>query len=276
MMPLHDSVSGGADRGDPPASRPGAGGELSPFQRQSMMPWEAFERGDGMDRSASSVHGASGSARDLHPIELPKPGMEGFNSVLAALRERKTTRDISSRKLPTELLSSLLWAAFGVNRETAAFGRPGRTAPSASNSQEIELYVAMLEGVFLYEAIPHRLTPVAVGDLRRLAVRNGSPEAPIHILYIADPSRFDLGSSQPDPFMGDPEIQKSYYYADAGFIAQNVNLFAASEGLAAWFHNCDRAGLARELRLCPEQLVLFAQSVGYPAWSAGRGPESEN
>jgi hypothetical protein len=102
--------------------------------------------------------------QDLKPITLPKPDMDGGKSVLAALKERKTTRNISAKELPAQILSNLLWAAFGVNREKGSFGKPGRTAASASNSQEIDLYVALPEGVYLYEAIPHRLTPVVTGE----------------------------------------------------------------------------------------------------------------
>lgn len=200
-----------------------------------------------------------------HPIPLPRPRTEGGLPISEAIRKRKTTREISPRPLPLETLSDLLWAAFGKNREETAFGNAGRTAPSASNSQEIDLYVLMEEGAFLYGAEGHILTPAAPCDLRGLAVMNGSHDAPVHLVYVVDLSRFDQGPGQPDPHIGDPEVQKSYYYADTGFIAQNVNLFAASEGLAAWFHNCDREGLAGKLGLKPGRFVVFAQSVGYPA-----------
>ncbi|MBM3334225.1 nitroreductase family protein, partial [Candidatus Sumerlaeota bacterium] len=82
----------------------------------------------------------------LQPITLPKPQTDGGKSVLAALWERRTNRKISEKKLPLQMLSNLLWAAFGVNREKGSFSKPGRTAASASNSQEIDLYVAMPEG----------------------------------------------------------------------------------------------------------------------------------
>jgi len=203
----------------------------------------------------------------LRPIALPEPEKDGGESVLAAMRKRRTIREIHKEKLSLQTLSDLLWAAFGVNRGKAVFGKPGRTAPSASNSQEIDLYVAMAEGVFLYEAVPHRLAPVVTGDFRSLAGRNGETTAPVHLFYIADLNRYDLGAGQPDPSIGDPEVQKSYYYTDTGFIAQNVYLFAASRGLAAWFRNCRREDAAREFRLRPEQRVLFAQSVGYPSKS---------
>ena len=209
----------------------------------------------------------SSIAQGLQPITLPEPVKDGGESVLAALQKRRTTRNISSKPLPPGILSSLLWAAFGINRDQAAFGKPGRTAPSASNSQEIDLYVVLPEGVYLYEAAPHRLAPVAEGDFRARAGRRGAATAPVNIVYVADLTRYHLGPGQPDRSIGDPEVQKSYYYTDTGFIAQNVYLFAASQGLAAWFHNCDRKNTPKEFKLRPEQRVLFAQTVGYPAAS---------
>ncbi|MCJ7679711.1 MAG: nitroreductase family protein, partial [Candidatus Aminicenantes bacterium] len=100
-----------------------------------------------------------GTGKELEPILLPEPEKEGGKSVLAAIRERRTNRSISMEQLPPQTLSNLLWAAFGVNRPDGQMrGKPGRTAASASNSQEIDLYVALPHGVFLYEAVPHRLT----------------------------------------------------------------------------------------------------------------------
>lgn len=204
---------------------------------------------------------------NLQPVELPKPEKEGGKSVLAALQERKTTRNISSKALPLQVLSNLLWAAFGVNREVLIMNKSGRTAPSASNSQEIDLYVALPEGVYLYEAIPHRLFPVVAGDFRRRAGYGRTSIAPVNIFYVVDISRYDTGPNQPDPSISDSEVQKSYYYTDTGFIAQNVYLFAASQGLVAWFHNCDKGNAAKEFNLNAQQRVLFAQTVGYPEGS---------
>ncbi len=199
----------------------------------------------------------------MEPIILPEPDRKGGKSVLEALQLRQTNRRINSRELPLQVLSTLLWAAFGVNREKASFQKPGRTAPSASNSQEIDLYVALKDGLYMYEAIPHQLTPISEGDFRIMSVGGSAATAPVNIFYVADLSRYDLGPDQPDPGIGDPEVQKSYYYTDTGFIAQNVYLFAASQGLAAWFHNCYRENIVTEFNLRPDQRILFAQTVGY-------------
>ncbi len=201
----------------------------------------------------------------LQPIALPKPETDGGKSVLAALKARRTTRNISSKELPPQVLSNLLWAAFGVNREQGSFGKQGRTAASASNSQEIDLYVALPQGVYLYEAAGHRLMPVVSGDFRNRAGRAAAASAPVNIFYVVDLSRYDTGPAQPDRSIGNPEVQKSYYYTDTGLIAANVYLFAASQGLAAWFHNCNREAAAKELKLRADQRVLFAHTVGYPA-----------
>jgi hypothetical protein len=217
---------------------------------------------------AGSIDGLAAetySQQQLQPVILPPPAKEGGKSVLAALVERKTNRSISPKELPLQEISNLLWAAFGVNRDTMSIGKKGRTAPSASNSQEIDLYVALSNGVYIYEAVSHRLIPVAEGDFRNRSGRRGGSNAPLHIFYVADISRYDLGPGQPDRSIGDPEVQKSYFYTDTGFIAQNVYLYAASAGLAAWFHNCDKENTVREFNLKPTQKVLFAQTVGYPA-----------
>ena len=218
--------------------------------------------------AATSPAAPPAAAPDLQPITLPKPEKDSGKSVLAALWERKTNRNIRDEKLPPQTLSNLLWAAFGVNRESGPFNQIGRTAASASNSQEIDLYVALPEGTYLYEAVPHRLTPVVAGDLRALAGgrgrRGGAGGAPVNIIFVADIAKFAKAGFQ-EPGLKDTEIQKSYYNIAAGLIAGNVYLFAASQGLAAWFHNCNKPALTAELKLRPDQRVLYAQTVGYPA-----------
>jgi hypothetical protein len=200
-------------------------------------------------------------------ILLPEPQKDGGKSVLASLRERKTERSISPKPLPPQILSNLLWAAYGFNRTQGGLrGKPGRTAASASNSQEIDLYVVLRDGVYLYEAGPHRLAPVAAGDFRARSWWASAQTAPVNIFFVADLARY-VKEGQPDPHIDDPEVQKSYYYVLTGLIAANIYLFAASHGLAAWLHNCDRASTPDEFKLRPQQRVLFAQTVGYPAKS---------
>ena len=203
-------------------------------------------------------------AQEPQPITLPKPEKDGGKSVLASIQERKTIRNVSPDPLPTQTLSNLLWAAFGVNRPEGMRGKPGRTAASASNSQEIDLYVALPQGVYLYEAVPHRLMPVVAGDFRARSGRGAVGTAPVNIFYVVDLARYVM-AGQPDRSIGDPEVQKSYYFVATGLVASNVHLFAASQGLAAWFHNCDKVNTPKEFKLRPEQSVLFAQTVGYPA-----------
>jgi hypothetical protein len=210
----------------------------------------------------------SPTIQNLQPIVLVKPQTDGGKSVLAALWERKTIRNISDQKLSPQMLSNLLWAAFGINRDNGPSGRLGRTAASASNSQEIDIYVALPEGIYLYEAVGHRLTPVAAGDKRAMAGGRGrggaGARAPVNLIYVVDITKYSAAPFQ-EPGLRDTEIQKSYYFTDTGLIAGNVYLFAASQGLAAWFHNCNKTSLAAELKLRPEQRVLFAQTVGFPA-----------
>ncbi len=189
-------------------------------------------------------------------------------SVFSALEQRKTTREIASTPLSTQQISNLLWAANGVNRKTSAFGLPGRTAGSASNSQEIDIYVALKEGIYRYDAFKNILEPIVTGDFRASALTPGQrgfvASAPVQLIYVVDIHRLTHTAGFEEPGLHDAEVQKSYYFVDTGLIAANVYLFAASQGLAAWFHNCDKNGLAKQLGLTAEQRVLFAQSVGYP------------
>src|ERR1039458_2545791 len=134
------------------------------------------------------MNASTPSTQTLPGIELPLPASECDTSLFAALFRSKTTREISATPLPMELLSNLLWAACGVNRKTGPFGVPGRTAASASNSQEIDLYVALPEGAYLYDALSNRLAPIAAGDLRIGALTPGQrgieAKAPVQLIYV--------------------------------------------------------------------------------------------
>lgn len=212
---------------------------------------------------------STNDAPGLHAIQLPSPADDGGASVFAALAARKTTREISAAPLPLQQLSNLLWAACGVNRKEGPFGVAGRTAGSASNSQEIDIFVALEQGAYLYDAFHARLAPVVAGDLRASGLTPGQrgidAKAPVQLIYVADVHRLTHTAGFQEPGLHDPDVQKAYYFVDTGLIAGNVYLYAAANGLAAWFHNCDRAGLALRLGLRAEQRVLFAHSVGYPA-----------
>lgn len=223
---------------------------------------------------------ARGTPGDHDPIVLPKPRLSHGRTLASALRLRRTTREISDKALPAQALSNLLWAAFGINRKNGPFGLTGRTAASASNSQQIDLYVVMASGAYLYEPCSHRLIQVAAGDLRPLAIGRGQSssghDAPVRLVYVADVARLADTAGHQEPGLHDPDVQRSYYYVDTGLIAANVYLFAASTGLAAWFHNCDRSALRERLGLRPDQQVLFGQTVGFPRLPDGesaRTPE---
>ena len=186
-------------------------------------------------------------AQDLKPISLPAPQTDGGMPLMQALKQRHYTRAFSAQPLSPQTLSNLLWAGFGINR---ADGH--RTAPSAMNWQETDLYVATADGVYLYDAKANALQPVAAGDLR--AVAGTQPfvkDAAVNLVYVADTTR-SKGNTE---FLG----------ADSGFIAENVYLFCASEGLVTVVRaSVDHAAVAKAFKLRPEQRVTLAQSIGYP------------
>jgi SagB-type dehydrogenase family enzyme len=192
-----------------------------------------------------------GRAQELQPIALPKPQTEGGKPLMQALNERKSSREFSAEKLPLQVLSNLLWAAWGVNR---ADGR--RTAPSASNRQEIEIYVSMADGLYLYEAAAHRLKPILAGDIRAKAgAQPFVAQAPVNLIYVADYAKMGTG---------DPEHKAVNAGTNTGFIGQNVYLFCASEGLGTVFRGMvDREVLAKVMNLRPDQHITNSQTVGY-------------
>ena len=205
--------------------------------------------------------------KDLQLIALPKPLFDRSGTVFEALKTRSTSRTIGAKPIPLQILSDILWAAQGVNRLAGPFGGPGRTAGSASNAQEIRIYVAIESGIYLYEPASHQLTPLVAGDFRSLAIGAGQGDAgghaPARLIYVVDLEKFKTAGF-PEPGLYDAEIQKSYYFVDTGLIAQNVYLACASLGLAAWFHNCNKPALAEKLSLPPHQPALFGQTIGYP------------
>ena len=189
----------------------------------------------------------------LADIRLPAPRMEGGKPLLTALKERQSSRAFSAKPLPMQLVSDLLWAAFGVNRPDSA----KRTAPSARNWQEIDVYVVMAGGAYLYDAKANTLQAVAKGDLRGpTGMQPFVASAPINLVFVADTARMK-GASAGDLAM--------YYGADAAFISQNVYLFCASEGLGTVVRGMvDRQALAEALKLPDSRRIVFAQTVGYP------------
>lgn len=188
---------------------------------------------------------ATGLPQELKPVTLPKPQMDGGKSLMQALAERKTSREFSDQPLPPQMLSNLLWAAFGQNREKAERSGTGRTAPSAMNRQAVQLYVLLPEGVYLFDAQAHALKPVAAGDLRAKAGPAEAAQAAVTIAYVAGTD----ANSAP---------------VETGFIGQNVYLFAAAFGLNACFRASGVAELAGPLKLSERQRVLYTQTVGYP------------
>jgi hypothetical protein len=208
----------------------------------------------------------------IRAVDLPRPALPR-RSLASALRARRTTREISARPLSLPALSGLLWAACGVNRAAGPFGLAGLTAASASNSQEIDVYVLRAEGAYLYQPAGHRLVPVVSGDLRRLAIgrgQGGGADAPVRLVYVADVDRLAHTRGFAEPGLLDPEVQRAYAHVDAGMIAANVYLYAAAADLAAWFHNCDRERLAARLGLRADQRALFGQTVGHPGIDQAR------
>lgn len=190
-------------------------------------------------------------AAELQPIILPQPQTDGGRPFMEVLRERKTIREFSTNALPLQILANVLWAGFGTNRVDGH-----RTAPSTMNCQAIDIYVALPEGTYVYEAQDHRLRPVASGDIRaRTGGQDFVKAAPVALIFVADLSRLDKAK---------PEDRERYANIDVGYVSQNIYLYCASERLATVVHELDRRELAARLNLKPDQRIILAQSVGFP------------
>jgi SagB-type dehydrogenase family enzyme len=194
-------------------------------------------------------------AREPHDtVVLPVPRLDGGASLVDALVHRRSVRELAERELDLPTLAGVLWAACGVNRPESGH----RTAPSARNWQEIDVYVVTAEGIRVYDAARQALRRIDSGDHRAATgLQDFVARAPVNLVYVADLAR-----------MTDTSAQNRELYAaiDTGVIAQNVYLHCAAMGLGCVLRGLvDREALARVLKLAPAQRVIAAQSVGYPA-----------
>ena len=194
-------------------------------------------------------------AQELKPITLNPPDLKRGLPVMEAFSLRASSTEFSDKKLSLQDLSDLLYAADGINRKEIS----KRTAPSAMNAQDIDIYVFFQEGVFIYDPVNLVLNPVVSGDQRTLIA--GRQEvvatAPVILLLVSDISRFKM----PDEAMKLDGAAK-----DAGIVSQNINIFCAGMGL----HTRPRGSMDIEklkilLKLKDSQHPMLNNPVGYPA-----------
>ncbi len=187
-------------------------------------------------------------------VKLPPPDKEGGKPLMQALNERHSARNFSTKLIPVETLSNLLWAAQGVNRDAGH-----RTAPTSKGCNEIDLYVVLPDAAYLYVPEEHALKLVVGRDIRPdCGLQDFVATVPLNLVYVVDYDK------QPPEF--DRARKMKVALADTGFIGQNVYLYCASEGLITVFRamvDCEKLG--KSLQLKPAQEVLFSQSVGYPS-----------
>ena len=192
-------------------------------------------------------------AEALPTIQLLPPQTEGGKPLMQALKERKSMRAFSTKELPLQVLSDLLWAASGINRPESG----GRTAPTAKNMQEIDIYVAKKEGLYLFDPKTNTLMPVLAEDIRTFTGEQSFvKDAPLNLIYVTDHTKMENLTGE----------QKDFYSAtDTGFISENVYLFCASSGLATVVRGwINKLTLTKVMKLRPNQNIILAQTVGYP------------
>jgi SagB-type dehydrogenase family enzyme len=192
-------------------------------------------------------------AQELKLIQLLPPDLNNGKSLMQSLNERKSSREFSEKDLALHEISSLLWAANGINRP--AEGK--HTAPTAMNWQDIDIYVLMKEGIYVYDPVQSQLKAIASGDFRTSAgTQEYVAKAPVNLVYVSDFSRMKNAKEESKP---------AYAASDAAFIAQNVYLYCASANLAVVVRaSFDKEKLATVLKLNSNQNIILAQTVGYP------------
>ena len=205
-----------------------------------------------MKRMITASFALAAAISSASDINLPQPVIRGGKTLLQTLSERKSSRDFSAQELSVQTLSSLLWAANGISRPD---GR--RTAPTGLNVQDIDVYVMLSSGVYLYDAKSNALLLINPGDHRKAAGKQSfTHTAPVNLFYVHDRTR---------GMKADEANTQRYAGIHAGAIMQNVYLFCAKENLATVARaNIDYDVCAQALKLRPEQRVILGQTVGYP------------
>lgn len=199
------------------------------------------------------LHGQPASGEVLGELPLPPAQTSGGLPLMDALQRRHSEREFRPEALAPQQLSDLLWATAGLNRPAD----DGRTAPSAMHAREVDLYVALPQGLYRYEPKRHVLLLIKAEDVRRVTgYQDFVDNAPLDLVYVADHGRMKLVPAA---------MRESYASVAAGAMAQNLYLYCASAGLAtvvrAWF---DRQALGLAMGLGPDQQILLTQTVGYP------------
>jgi len=195
------------------------------------------------------VFTGSVQAQELKSVALLNPDKKRGLPLMEALDVRASVREWSPEKLSLQDLSDLLWAANGINRP--AEGK--RTASSAMNAQDIDIYVFMDDGIYLYDAPKHVLNQVVAGDYRVLP---GKTDAPVNLVLITDISKFRAGNDS---------LKIGWGNIDAGIVSQNISLFCSATGLKtrprASFPGAEK--IRELLKLKGSQYILLNHPVGY-------------
>lgn len=187
-------------------------------------------------------------------IKLNAPDMERGLTIMKAFEKRASATSFSSKELSLQDLSDLLWAANGINRPESG----KRTAPTAVNAQDVDIYVLLKSGAYLYDAKTQTLKGIAAGDNRKFVSERQTnfANAPAMLVLVSEISRF----------RGDDNARKlSWAAMDAGIVSQNISLFCAGAGLVTRPRaSMDTEGLRKLLNLNANQYPLLNNPVGYP------------
>ncbi|MDD3657094.1 MAG: SagB/ThcOx family dehydrogenase [Atribacterota bacterium] len=196
-------------------------------------------------------------------IKLPIPQKELSFPLMKALERRRSKRRWIEKPLSEQELSNLLWAACGITKQQTKNSKSKRTAPSACNSQEIKVYIALEKGLFLFDEKEHQLIQILNKDIRAdIGTQKMMQLAPVGLIYVADFLKMKsiLFSNE----------QKKWFFsvADTGFICQNIYLYCAATNLnTVVLGLVDRDKLHEIMDLQKHEKIVFTQVVGHSSIS---------
>jgi len=199
------------------------------------------------------------NTQKLDIIKLNVPALNKGKSLMQSLKDRKTTRQLSDKKLSLQQLSDLLWACNGVNRDDGK-----RTAPAALNKQAVDIFVVFSEGVYIYDPVKSQLVPIVSGDYRKLTgMQDFVYNAPVNLIFVYDIAK--MADSPNSKYKSSDADKLLMAGIAAGAQIENAGLYCASEGLGSVVRaSVDKEKLGKTLKLRTEQSIIIALTVGIP------------
>ncbi|MDR3231369.1 MAG: nitroreductase family protein [Synergistaceae bacterium] len=173
-------------------------------------------------------------------VELPAPQTDGGMGLFEALRKRASAPggDFPTGQLDPGELSSILWAATGLNR-----GEKGWTVPMSMGLEPYcKIYVAGESGIFLYDWRDNGLKEISKENIRAKVGAQSFVRVAPHILILVADGEGLAEFEEHD--------RTAFAYAAAGAMTQDIYLAAAALGAGTrYIHSMNLEEIRKALKL---------------------------